>query len=121
MAADCTNNHLTVEEIFANILTRDENGNCALRLIPVTAADPDVDWSADCDHANESLADKLRLVIGLDAEGKLGIRVILVESVDEDCINCNNNNIPLGDQLWNHVIGTADDDLPALRLAQPAP
>lgn len=121
MALDCIYNSLTFEQLMSALLTRNEDGNCAIRLIPVAAGDPDDDWSKDCDHATHTESDKLRLVLGVDGDGKVGIRVILGVSVNENCINCDNQNIPFGDQIWNHVIGTADDGLPALRLAQPAP
>lgn len=119
MAIDCTLNHLTTEQILAAFLTKDTNGNCGLRLIPVTAAEPDVDWMKSCNHANHTQADLLRLIAGVDGDGKIGLRVIFTETVDENCIDCNNNNIPLGDHIWSSIIGTADDNLPALRLAQP--
>lgn len=116
MPQDCTNNHLTPEEMLMSMLTTDTNGNCALRLIPV--ADGDADYK-DCDLANISALDLFRLIVDVDGNGNLGLRVIEGTDAGTDCVGCNNNNISFKDQVLNHVIGLGSDGNPALRLATP--
>lgn len=110
----CDKNNLSVDQILMNLLAKDSNGNCSLRLIEVV--DGDAPYK-DCDLANISAQDLFKLIVGVDGSGKLGLRVILGTASADDCVDCANSNLSFEDLLTNHVIGLGDDGLPALRLA----
>lgn len=116
MPLDCTNNNLSLEQILRSVLANSDTGACALRIIPV--ADGGGDW-ADCANTNQDIDQLIKRIVGLDANGNLGIRVIEVTEppAGENCVDCDNNKLPLEDIVSRSVIGLAADGHPALRLA----
>ena len=72
MAVDCENAYLTPEEQLKSLITKDANGNLAIRIVEVEACEED---GITCDTNHLSLADLLVQCIGTSACGKPAIRL----------------------------------------------
>lgn len=72
MSLDCTNNYLSTEDLLKALVTKDSDGNLALRIVEVEGCEED---GLGCDVSHLGFEDLLRLCIGVSECGKPAIRL----------------------------------------------
>lgn len=72
MSITCENSHLSPEELLKSLITKDVDGNLAIRVISVEGCEED---GVTCDTNHLSLADLLIQCIGTSECGKPAIRL----------------------------------------------
>jgi hypothetical protein len=77
MAIDCTNPHISMQELLNSLLVKDDAGNIGLRVKRVSAAAADITQVVGCAEFNLGPEMILRHAIGLSDDGKAAL--ILIE------------------------------------------
>lgn len=77
MAIDCTNPHISMQELLNSLLVKDDAGNTGLRVKRVSAAAEDITQVVGCAEFNLGPEMILRHAIGLSDDGKAAL--ILIE------------------------------------------
>ena len=70
---ECTNPHITEDELFNSILAVDNEGNVGIRTIIVDKDPALLDGYPTCGNPNLSRLEILRATVGADAEGKAAL------------------------------------------------
>lgn len=77
MAIDCTNPHISMQELLNSLLVKDDAGNTGLRVKRVSAAARDITQVVGCAEFNLGPEMILRHAIGLTTSGQPAL--ILIE------------------------------------------